>query len=168
MVTMGGPYRLFFEFFKNSHFWPFFGGFWVKIDPKIDIFTKSGRIFSGKVQDGFQTQNGFIRSTFRGMPSLVPKFAFLLVNIGLRKPAIWAFFQKLALFTKSLSICFWFDSMRFWDVKHYSKGFFKQCSHFGAEICLFLVKKGLWGSAIWDFINKICPKSVGICSCMLI
>jgi len=25
MVTMGGPYRLFFEFFKNSYFLAFFG-----------------------------------------------------------------------------------------------------------------------------------------------
>ena len=53
VVTKGGHSRLFFEFFENSRFWPFFGGFWVKIDPKIDIFTKSGRIFSGRVQDGF-------------------------------------------------------------------------------------------------------------------
>ena len=77
------------------------------------------------------------------MPSLVPKFAFLVVDIGLRKTPNLSLFSEIGTFKKSLSICFWFDSMRFWDVKHYSKGFFKQCSHFGAEICLFLVKKGL-------------------------
>jgi len=33
-----------------------------------------------------------------------------------------------------LSISFWFDSERLWDVKHYSKEFFKQFSNFDAEI----------------------------------
>ena len=45
-----------------------------------------GAFFSGRVQNGFETQNGFTRSGFRGIPSLVPKFAFLVVEIGLRKP----------------------------------------------------------------------------------
>ncbi|MDP6295856.1 MAG: hypothetical protein QF618_07585, partial [SAR324 cluster bacterium] len=55
-------------------------------------FTKSGRIFSGRVHDRFETQNGF--TTFRGMPSLVPKFAFLVVEIGLRNPQFEIFFRN--------------------------------------------------------------------------
>ena len=47
-----------------------------------------GAFFSGRVQNGFETQNGFTRSGFRGIPSLVPKFAFLVVEIGLRNPPI--------------------------------------------------------------------------------
>ena len=47
-----------------------------------------GAFFSGRVQNGFETQNGFTRSTFRGMPSFVPKFAFLVVENGLRNPPI--------------------------------------------------------------------------------
>ena len=47
-----------------------------------------GAFFSGKVQNGFETQNGFTRSGFKGMPSLVPKFAFLVVENGLRNPPI--------------------------------------------------------------------------------
>ena len=39
-----------------------------------------GAFFSGRVQNGFETQNGFTRSGFRGIPSLVPKFAFLVVE----------------------------------------------------------------------------------------
>jgi hypothetical protein len=42
---MEGHSWLFFELFENSHFWPFGGHFWVKIDPKMDILTKSERIF---------------------------------------------------------------------------------------------------------------------------
>ena len=37
---------------------------------------------------GSKNQNGFTRSTFRGMPSFVPKFAFLVPEIGLRNPPI--------------------------------------------------------------------------------
>ena len=55
----------------------------------------------------------------------------------LRRETMSMVFQKFALFTKSLSICFWFDSERFWDVNHYYKGFFNQCSIFGAEIRIF-------------------------------
>ena len=43
-----------------------------------------GAFFSARVKNGFETQNGFTRSTFRGMPSVVPKFAFLVPEIGLR------------------------------------------------------------------------------------
>ena len=98
------------------------------------------RFFSGRVQNRFETQNGFNRSGFRGIPSLVPKFAFLVVEIGLRKPPNLRFFQKLGLCTKSLSICFWFDSDRFWDVNHSSEGFLKYCSNFCVENCFFIQK----------------------------
>ena len=70
----------------------------VKIDletPQFELFfleigtlQNVGAFFSGRVQNGFQTQNGFTRSSFRGMPSLVPKFAFLVVKIRLRNPLI--------------------------------------------------------------------------------
>ena len=63
-----------------------------------------GAFFSCKVQNGFETQNGFTRSGFRGIPSLVPKFAFLVVEIGLRKPTNLRIFQKLRLCTKSWCI----------------------------------------------------------------
>jgi len=114
---------------------------------EIGTLQNVGAFFSARVKNGFETQNGFTRRTFRGMPSFVPKFAFLVPEMGLNPPNLRNF-QKLALFTNSLSICFWFDSERFGDVKHYSKGFFKQFSHFGAKIRIFLVKKGLWGSTI--------------------
>ena len=76
-------------FFKN---WSFLGPFLVKIDPKLTFSLNLGAFFSGRVQNGFETQNGFTRSTFRGMPSFVPKFAFLVVENGLRNPPIWEFF----------------------------------------------------------------------------
>ena len=47
-----------------------------------------GAFFSARVKNGFETQNGFTRSTFRGMPSFVPKFAFLMPEIVLRNPPI--------------------------------------------------------------------------------
>ena len=100
-----------------------------------------GAFFSARVKNGFETQNWFTRSSFRGMPSLVPKFAFLVVEIGLGKPPNLRFFQKLGLCTKSLSICFWFDSDRFWDVNHSSDGFLKYCSNFLRRKLLFYSKK---------------------------
>ena len=126
-----------------------------------------GAFFSGRVQNGFETQNGFTRSGFRGIPSLVPKFAFLVVEIGLRKPPNLTCFQKLALFTKSLSICFWFDSERFWDVNHSSEGFLKYCSNFCLENCFFIQKKGVGARNLRLFL-KNCTKLVDICSCKLI
>mgnify|MGYP001298447762 CR=1 FL=1 len=71
------------------------------------------------------------------MPSLVPKFAFLVVDIGLRKPPNLSIFSEIGTFHKVIEHMFWFDSERFWYVKQYSKGFFKQCSHFGTEIRIF-------------------------------
>ena len=79
-------------FFKIFIFWPFLTPFLVKIDPKLTFSLNLGAFFSGRVQNGFETQNGFTRSTFRGMPSFVPKFAFLVVENGLRNPPIWDFF----------------------------------------------------------------------------
>ncbi len=76
MVTLGN-HSAHAECLLN--FWAFVGHVWVKIDPKIDIFTKSWRMFfSGKVQNGFETQNGFTRSGF----------IFLVVEIGLKKTPI--------------------------------------------------------------------------------
>ncbi len=49
----GGSLLTLFLIFENSHFWPFGGHFWVKIDPKIDIFTQLSAFCSGRVQDGF-------------------------------------------------------------------------------------------------------------------
>ena len=74
----------------------------------MGLLLNVGAFFSGRVKNGFETQNGFTRSTFRGMPSLVSKFAFLGVEIGLRKSPNLRFFQKLGLCTKSLSQCFQF------------------------------------------------------------
>ena len=84
---LGGILRPIPKFFSKfslfDHFWPLF---WSKIDPKLTFSLNLGAFFSGRVQNGFETQNGFTRSGFRGIPSLVPKFAFLVVEIGLRKP----------------------------------------------------------------------------------
>ena len=82
-------------FFKIFIFWPFLAPFLVKIDPKLTFSLNLGAFFSGRVQNGFETQNGFTRSTFRGMPSFVPKFAFLVVENGLRNPTIGEFFKKM-------------------------------------------------------------------------
>ena len=79
-----------------------------------------GAFFSGRVQNGFETQNGFTRSGFRGIPSLVPKFAFLVVEIGLRKPPNLRIFQKLRLCTKSWCIFFWLGSEGIGCFKHVS------------------------------------------------
>ena len=47
-------------------------------------FSLSHRAFSsGTIQDEFYTQNGFNMSTFRGMPSLVPKFARSVLKLDL-------------------------------------------------------------------------------------
>ena len=73
--------KVFSKFSFFDHFWPLF---WSKIDPKLTFSLNLGAFFSGRVQNGFETQNGFTRSTFRGMPSFVPKFAFLVVENGLR------------------------------------------------------------------------------------
>ena len=54
-----------------------------------------GAFFSGRVKNGFETQNGFTRSTFRGMPSLVPKFAFLVVKIDLETPQFENIFSEI-------------------------------------------------------------------------
>ena len=65
-----------------------------------------GAFFSGRVQDGFETQNGFTRSGFRGIPSLVPKFAFLVVDIGLRKPPNLSLFSEIGTFHKIIEHMF--------------------------------------------------------------
>ena len=85
-------------FFKIFIFWPFLAPFLVKIDPKLTFSLNLGAFFSGRVQNGFETQNGFTRSGFRGIPSLVPKFAFLVVENGLRNPPIWEFLKKWVLY----------------------------------------------------------------------
>ena len=65
-----------------------------------------GAFFSGRVQNGFETQNGFTRSTFRGTPSYVPKFAFLVVDIGLRKPPNLSMFSEIGTFHKVIEHMF--------------------------------------------------------------
>ena len=62
-----------------------------------------GAFFSGRVQNGFETQNGFTRSGFRGIPSLVPKFAFLVVEIGLRKPPQFENFSEIEALHKVMA-----------------------------------------------------------------
>ena len=76
-----------------------------------------GAFFSGRVQNGFETQNGFTRCGFRGIPSLVPKFAFLVVEIGLRNPPILTFSKKYGFFSKWWLIFFWLGSEGFGDLK---------------------------------------------------
>ena len=95
------------------------------------------------------------------MPSLVLKFAFLVVDIGRRKPQILAFFQKLALFTKSLSISFWFDSERFRDVKNYSKGFCLSNVHILAQKFAFISQKRTLGLRNFRFYKKNLHKVSG-------
>ena len=88
------------------------------------------RFFSGRVQNGFETQNGFTRSGFRGIPSLVPKFAFLVVEIGLRKTPNLRIFQKLRLCTKSWCIFFWLGSEGIGCFKHVFRGTFVRVNFF--------------------------------------
>ena len=47
---------------------------------KLIFPLNQGAFFSGRVQDAFDNPNGFASITFKGMPSLVPKFAFLVGN----------------------------------------------------------------------------------------
>ena len=56
--------------------------------------------FSDRVQNGFETQNGFTRSSFRGMPSFVSKFAFLVPEMGLRNPPNLSSFSEIGTFHK--------------------------------------------------------------------
>jgi hypothetical protein len=55
--------------------------------PQFEIFLENGTLlnvgafFSDRVQNVLDTQNGFTMSFFRGIPSLVPKFAFLVFEI---------------------------------------------------------------------------------------
>ncbi len=60
-----------------------------------------GAFFSARVKNGFETQNGFTRNSFRGMPSLVPRFAFLVVEIGLRTPPQFEHFFRNWHFSQS-------------------------------------------------------------------
>ena len=70
---------------------PQFENFFKKMGTLLNV----GAFFSGRVQNGFETQNGFTRSGFRGIPSLIPKFAFLVFEIGLRTPSpILGFFRN--------------------------------------------------------------------------
>ena len=98
---MGGPYRLFFEFFKNSHFWPFFGGFWVKIDPKIDIFTKSGRIFFWQGPGRILDSKWVYQEYFQGHAEFGAEIRIFSGRNWTQKPPNLRFFQKLGLCTKS-------------------------------------------------------------------
>ena len=84
----GVPIGSFLNFSKILIFGHFLAVFGSKLTPKLTFSLNLGAFFSGWVQNGFETENGFTRSIFRGMPSLVPKFAFLVVEIGLRNPPI--------------------------------------------------------------------------------
>ena len=65
---------------------------YAKFGAKFEIFSEIGTMH--KVMEHFllvwtrTDKNGFIMNTFRGMPSFVPKFAFLVVENGLRNPPI--------------------------------------------------------------------------------
>ena len=100
-----------------------------------------GAFFSGRVQNGFETQNWFTRSGFRGIPSLVPKFAFLVVEIGLRKKPNLRIFQKLRLCTKSWCIYFWFGSEGIGCFKHVSQGYICTCEFFLHKMAVLLPQK---------------------------
>ncbi len=71
---------------RNSYFWPFYGYFYVEIDPKWTLSLNHGAFFFGGVHTWFEPRNGFTKNTFRGVPSLGPEFAFLVAEIGLRNP----------------------------------------------------------------------------------
>ena len=86
----------------------------------MGMLLNVGAFVSGRVQTGFDNQNGFTGSTFRGILSFMPKFAFLVVEIGLRKPPNLRIFQKLRLRTKSWCIFFWLGSEGIGCFKHVS------------------------------------------------
>ena len=70
-----GSLNTFFKF----PFWQFYGHIWVKIR---SFSLNHGEFDCDMVQNKFETQTGCNMSTFRGMPSLLPKFAFLVPEIG--------------------------------------------------------------------------------------
>ena len=87
-----------------------------------------GAFFSGRVQNGFETQNGFTRSGFRGIPSLVPKFAFLVVEIGLRKPPnlrIFFYYFIILFLCKQLQPFLWMQKVTRGHITAHSEVFFQ-------------------------------------------
>ncbi len=66
-----------------------------------------GAFFSDRAQNVLDTHNGFTMGTFRGMPSLVPKFPFLVVEIGLLKPPNLRFFSEIGTLHKVMAHFFW-------------------------------------------------------------
>jgi hypothetical protein len=68
--------------------------------------------------------------------------------LDLETPQFEDFLRKLTFSLNLSAFCFGFDSRGFMDAKHYSKGLFGACTHFGAEIRIFIAQKGLWGPAI--------------------
>ena len=75
-----------------------------------------GAFFSGRVKNGFETQNGFTRSTFRGMPSFMPKFAFLVVENGLRDPQ-FEIFSEIGTLHKVMAHFFLVGFRGYWVVQ---------------------------------------------------
>jgi hypothetical protein len=141
-------------FFKIFIFWPFLAPFLVKIDPKLTFSLNLGAFFSGRVQNGFETQNGFTRSTFRGMPSFVPKFAFLVVENGLRNLPIWDFFKKMGTL---LNVGAFFSGRvqnGFETQNGFTRSGFRGIPSLVLKFAFLVVENGLRNPPIWDFFKK--------------
>ena len=106
VVTKGCHSRLFFEFFENSRFWPFFGGFWVKIDPKIDIFTKSGRIFFWQGPGRILDSKWVYQEHFQGHAEFGAEIRIFIGRYWTQKPPNLSIFSEICTFHKVIEHMF--------------------------------------------------------------
>ena len=83
---MGNISRRFFRIFEIFIFGRFIAKKGSKLTAKRTFSLNPTAFFSGKGHILFVGQNMFIGGILRGMRSMVPKFAFLVLEIGLRNP----------------------------------------------------------------------------------
>ena len=89
--------------------------FFLEIGTSLNV----GAFFSDRAQNVLDTHNGFTMGTFRGMPSLVPKFPFLVVEIGLLKPPNLRFFSEIGTLHKVMAHFFLVGSRGYWVFQSY-------------------------------------------------
>jgi hypothetical protein len=85
---MGNIRTRFFRIFKFFIFGRFIAKKGSKLTPKRTFSLNHTAFFSGKGHILFGGQNMFIGEYLRGVRGMVPKFAFLVLENGLRSPSI--------------------------------------------------------------------------------
>ena len=101
----------------------------------------------------------FIGGILRGTRSMVQKFAFLELEIGLRTPSpILGFFRNWDISESQWAYIFGLILSGFGMCIIILRGSLSN-GYYGAEIRIFFVKKGFWGPAIGDFFKKIISQS---------